>query len=246
MVREPPSGADFDPSTEARAEMIAEINAEVALTSRWLGKDTLDPAVIAVMARVPRHDFVPPRARAAAYDNQPLSIGYGQTISQPYMVAVMTDLAAVGPGDRVLEIGTGCGYQAAVLAELADRVYTIETVPQLADRAAARLERLGYDKVEVRVGDGSLGWPEEAPFDAVVVTAAAQQRVPEALIDQLAPGGRLVIPVQRGTARLPFLSQPEQELLLLTKDRAGRVTRTTVLPVAFVPLVEAPPGGTAD
>ena len=246
MVREPPSGADFDPSTEARAEMIAEINAEVALTSRWLGKDTLDPAVIAAMARVPRHDFVPLRARAAAYENQPLSIGYGQTISQPYMVAVMTDLAAVGPGDRVLEVGTGCGYQAAVLAELADRVYTIETVPQLADRAAARLERLGYDKVEVRVGDGSLGWPEEAPFDAVVVTAAAQQHVPEALIDQLAPGGRLVIPVQRGTARLPFLSQPEQELLLLTKDRAGKVTRTTVLPVAFVPLVEAPPGGTAD
>jgi len=246
VEREPPSGADYDPTAEARTEMIAEINAEVALTSRWLGKESLDPAVIAAMAHVPRHDFVPPRARAAAYENQPLSIGYGQTISQPYMVAVMTDLAAIGPGDRVLEVGTGCGYQAAVLAELADRVFSIETVPELADQAAARLQGLGYDKIEVHVGDGSLGWPEEAPFDAIVVTAAAQQRVPQALVEQLAPGGRLVIPVQRGTSRLPFFAQPEQELLLLTKNMAGKVTQKTVLPVAFVPLVEAPPGGTAD
>ncbi len=223
----------------ARKAMAAEIAAEVAETRRWLGKDALDPRVMAAMETVPRHVFVPEAARGSAYENRPLPIGQGQTISQPYMVAVMTDLAAPGPGDRVLEIGTGCGYQTAVLAELAAKVYTVEVVPELARLAAEHLARLGYANVETRVGDGAEGWPERAPFEAVVVTAAAGRGVPPALVEQLARGGRLVIPVERRKAgfRVPFTEQ-EQELLLITKDQAGRLCERTVLPVAFVPLIE--------
>jgi len=223
----------------ARQAMVLEIAAEVRATRRHLGKETLDARVMAAMGKVPRHAFVPPVNRPYAYENRPQPIGHGQTISQPYMVAIMTDLAAVGPKDRVLEIGTGCGYQTAVLAELAARVYSVEVVPELANQAAARLRELGYGNVELRIGDGALGWPERAPFDAIVVTAAAWRRVPPTLIDQLAPGGRVVVPVDRSkaAARYPFATQ-EQDLHLISKDMEGKITERSVLPVAFVPLVE--------
>ena len=218
--------------------MLAEIEHEVAQTKGLLGRDRLDPRVAAAVGAVPRHEFVPAHEQSAAYDNRPLSIGYGQTISQPYIVAIMTELAAPQAGDTVLEVGTGCGYQTAILAELAARVFSIETVPELAADAEARLRRLGYGNIAIRTGDGTQGWPEAAPFDAILVAAAAQKRVPPALIAQLAPGGRLVIPLQRGLFRLSFGLWPEQELLLITKDPAGTVTEKAVLPVAFVPLVE--------
>ncbi len=221
------------------AAMAATITAEVAETSHWLGKDRLDEAVMDAMARVPRHAFVPDQRRAVAYENRPQQIGYGQTISQPYIVAVMTDLAAPGPDRKILEVGTGCGYQAAVLAETGAKVYSIEVVPELARESAARLARLGYDTIEVRHGDGAQGWPEQAPFDAIVVTAAAFRRVPPALLEQLAPGGRLAIPVERSASRFRlFGAAGEQELLLVTKDEDGNVSERCVLPVAFVPLVE--------
>ena len=226
-----------------RKAMVAEIEAEVAETKKWLGKRKLDARVIAAMAKVPRHRFVPESTRRHAYENRPQPIGHGQTISQPYMVAVMTDLAEVEPGDRVLEIGTGCGYQTAVLAELAAQVYSVEIVPELAGPAAERLRAQGYANLEVRCGDGARGWSEHAPFDAIIVTAAAWHRVPPALIEQLAPGGRLVIPVDRSTraASFPFIDQ-DQELMVLTKDEEGHIAEREVLPVAFVPLVEGEPG----
>ena len=229
--------------TAARKALVAEIADEVAATHKWLGKEALDSRVMVALEKVPRHAFIPAANRAVAYDNRPQPIGHGQTISQPYIVAVMTDMAAPGPGDRVLEVGTGCGYQTAVLAELAARVYSTEVVPELARRAAARLRRLGYANAETRVGDGAQGWAEHAPFDAIVVTAAAWHRIPPALIEQLAPGGRLVIPVDRSptAARYPFKDQ-EQDLLLVTKDAKGKTRERKMLPVAFVPLVEG--GGT--
>lgn len=232
-----PRGGE-DPTERARAAMVEEINREVVATEAWLGKASLEPAVVAALARVPRHLFVPEALRDSAYENRPLPIGQSQTISQPYIVAIMTDLAALEPGDRVLEVGTGCGYQAAVLAELVDQVYSIETIPELAAAAAERLAALGYDNVDVRQGDGALGLPEAAPFDAILVTAAAMQRVPPALLEQLAPGGRLIIPLQRETSRLPWAFRQEQELLLLSKDEKGEITEKIVLPVAFVPLIE--------
>ncbi len=234
------SGNDM---TAARKALVAEIAAEVAGTRKWLGKEALDSRVMAALEKVPRHEFVPAANREAAYDNRPQPIGHGQTISQPYIVAIMTDMAAPGPHDRVLEVGTGCGYQTAVLAELAARVYSIEVVPELARPAATRLRRLGYSNAETRIGDGAQGWAEHAPFDAIVVTAAAWHRIPPALIEQLAPGGRLVIPVDRSPTadRYPFRDQ-EQELLLVTKDAEGRISERNILPVAFVPLVE---GGAA-
>ena len=228
-----------DTTEQARLAMVREITEEVVETKRWLGKAALDPAVMTAMAKVPRHAFVSHSQHALAYENRPLPIGHGQTISQPYMVAVMTDLAAAGPGSRVLEIGTGCGYQAAVLAELGARVTSVELVPALAAAAAACLKRLGYDQVEVHQGDGARGWPKAAPFDAIVVTAAAFGRVPPALLEQLVPGGRLVIPVERPSAGLGrFALGRDQELLLVTKDSEGRTTERRLLPVAFVPLVE--------
>ena len=225
--------------TAAREALVAEIAAEVEGTSKWLGKDALDPRVMAALAKVPRHEFIPEANRAVAYDNRPQPIGHGQTISQPYIVAVMTDMAAPGPDDRVLEVGTGCGYQTAVLAELATQVYSIEMVPELARPAEKRLRRLGYANVETRIGDGAQGWAEHAPFDAIVVTAAAWHRIPPALIEQLAPGGRLVVPVDRSrsAARYPFTDQ-QQDLLLVTKDAKGKTSERKMLPVAFVPLVE--------
>ena len=184
-------------------------------------------AVLAAIANVPRHRFVPPRLAAQAYANRPLAIGHGQTISQPFIVALMTQLIDPKPTDRVLEIGTGSGYQAAVLAKLVARVYTIEIVRPLGERAAELLRELGFANVEVRIGDGYLGWPEAAPFDAIVVTAAPD-RMPQPLIDQLAPGGRLIAPVgPQGET---------QNLLLMRKDPDGRTVTRNVLPVRFVPL----------
>jgi protein-L-isoaspartate(D-aspartate) O-methyltransferase len=179
------------------------------------------------MARVPRHELVPRDQRDFAYENRPLPIGHGQTISQPYIVAVMTDLLKPASTDRVLEIGTGSGYQAAILAELVDRVFTIEIIEPLGKLAGRNLEKLGYRNIEVRIGDGYYGWKEQAPFDAIVVTAAASH-VPPPLIEQLKPGGRMVIPV--GTRFMV------QQLVLVEKDAGGEVTTRQILPVRFVPL----------
>ena len=182
------------------------------------------PAVLEALAAVPRHRFIPEALAPRAYDDSPLPIGYDQTISQPYVVAFMTEAAALTPDAKVLDIGTGSGYQAAVLAEIVNRVYSIEIVPELADRSRRLLADLGYDNVEVRTGDGYRGWPDEAPFDAIVV-AAAPDHVPPALVEQLAVGARLVIPVGR------FL----QEILIVTKTEGGSTTEA-VLPVRFVPM----------
>lgn len=186
------------------------------------------PAVLAAMRKVARHLFVPAELVRDAYDDSPLPIGFGQTISQPYIVAYMSEVLDVGREHKVLEIGTGSGYQAAVLGELAARVYTIEIVPELGERAARLLSDLGYDNVEVRVGDGYLGWPEEAPFDRIMVTAAPDH-VPQPLIDQLKVGGKLIVPVGRGV----------QDMTIVTKH-ADRVVTETTIPVRFVPLTRKP------
>jgi protein-L-isoaspartate(D-aspartate) O-methyltransferase len=205
-----------------RQAMVDEIRHE----ARWVS-DELDPRVLDALNRVVRHEFVPEYQRSRAYANRPLPIGYGQTISQPFVVAFMTDLLRVKPGDRVLEIGTGSGYQAAVLAQLGAQVYTIEIIPELASAAAERLKRLNYAKIEVKTGDGYFGWPEQAPFDGILVTAAVTQ-VPPPLVQQLKPGGRMVIPVGG-----PFMPQ---YLVLVEKTQDGKVTTRQLLPVQFVPL----------
>lgn len=222
----------------ARAQMLEEIRSDIRRTRDYLGKDELAPDVMSAMAKVPRHRFVPVTYRDRAYENHAQPIGHGQTISQPYMVAVITDLAQAGAGSRVLEVGSGCGYQCAVLAEAGAEVFGIEVVPELARASQTRLAGLGYDKVRVRNGDGAKGWPEEAPFDAVIVSAAAWREVPPALLEQLKPGGRLVVPLERGprNARFPFFSQ-DQVLLLIEKQDNGSLRRREILPVAFVPLV---------
>jgi protein-L-isoaspartate(D-aspartate) O-methyltransferase len=195
-----------------------------------------DSRVLDAMRQVPRHLFMPEEVRSAAYQDSPVPIGYGQTISQPYIVAYMTDLLGVRSTDTVLEIGTGSGYQAAVLARLAKHVYSIEIVPQLARTATAALSRLGYTNVTVRLGDGYKGWPERAPFDRIVLTAAPPE-LPQALIDQLKPGGRLVAPVGRSVF--------DQELVVVEKGRDGKVKRRSALPVRFVPMVKQAPAQTA-
>ena len=186
---------------------------------------------MAVMGQVPRHEFVPEAERRNAYQNRPLPIGYGQTISQPYIVALMTELLALGPNHLVLEIGTGSGYQAAVLAELVARVFTIEIIPELGNEAGLRLQRLGYDNIETRVGDGYYGWSEQGPFDAIIVTAAASH-VPPPLVRQLKPGGRMIIPVGG-----QFMVQ---HLTLVEKLEDGTVQTHQILPVRFVPFTRAP------
>lgn len=208
--------------------MIDTIGLEARDAAPWVGKADIDPRVMAAMAKVPRHEFVPADVVYAAYEDGPLPIGHGQTISQPYIVALMTDLLLPEPDDVMLEVGTGSGYQSAVLSLLVRQVYSIEVVQALADAAAVRLKRLAYHNIETRYGDGYLGWPEHAPYDGIIVTAAAPE-IPQPLIDQLKPGGRLVIPV---SDRL--LSQ---DLLVLEKDEQGQIQRRSVLPVAFVPLV---------
>ena len=212
-----------------RRRMVEEIAALAREARAATGRATLSERLLAAMAKVPRHELVPADQRAVAYANRPLPIGLGQTISQPFIVALMTDFMDVKPGDRVLEIGTGSGYQAAVLAELAGTVYTIEIVEPLAREAARRLTALGYRNVVAKVGDGYRGWPEHAPFDSIMVTAAPRA-VPQPLIEQLKPGGRLVVPVGGQAAG--------QELLLIQKNPDGTVTRRTILAVRFVPLID--------
>lgn len=187
-----------------------------------------NPAVLKVMRETPRHLFAPDSLRSMAYQDTPLPIGHGQTISQPYIVAVMTELLEVAPGHKVLEIGTGSGYQAAILSRLARQVFTIEIVPELARQSAELLKKLGYLNVTVRQGDGYLGWPEEAPFDRIMLTAAPPE-VPKALVEQLRPGGKLVAPVGR--------SAYDQELVVIDKEAGGKLRRRSVLPVRFVPMV---------
>ncbi|MFH1852806.1 MAG: protein-L-isoaspartate(D-aspartate) O-methyltransferase [Candidatus Neomarinimicrobiota bacterium] len=192
------------------------------------GRGVEDRAVLQAMAAVPRHLFVPAAERRHAYDDTPLQIGYDQTISQPYIVAFMTELLDVGPGDKVLEIGTGSGYQAAVLARLARQVYSIEIVPELGRSAAARLDSLGYKNVSVKIGDGYRGWPDAAPFDRIIVTAAPEE-IPPRLIEQLKPSGKMV---------LPCGSQWwVQDLLVVDKDQHGRITTSVVTSVRFVPMI---------
>jgi protein-L-isoaspartate(D-aspartate) O-methyltransferase len=210
-----------------RAAMVEMIEAHAALAPRALARGGIDPRVLAVMRSVPRHAFVPQAVRAFAYEDSPLPIGFGQTISQPFIVALMTDLVEPGPGDRVLEVGTGSGYQAAVLSPLVEAVYSIEIVPELGRRATEVLNALGYRNVETRVGDGYYGWPETAPFDGIVVTAAAGQ-IPPPLVAQLKPGGRMVIPIGG-----PFATQ---QLMLVEKRADGGIATRQLLPVRFVPL----------
>ena len=214
-------------SEEARcAEMIAQIEAEARSTADYTGRSRFDSRVLAAIKRVPRHEFVPASEKDMAYLNIALPIGHGQTISQPYIVALMTDLLALEPDAVVLEIGTGSGYQAAVLAQMVRQVYSVEIIPAIAAKAKARFTRLGITNIEVRVGDGYYGWPEHAPFDGIVVTAAAPQ-IPPLLVEQLKPGGRLVIPLGRPLDR--------QDLTVAEKSEDNQLSLRSVLPVAFVP-----------
>jgi len=216
-----------DAYKNARQAMVRIIEQDVRETSLYLDKEALDPRVMAAMGKVPRHLFVPHSRRHNAYENRPLPIGHGQTISQPYIVAIMTDLLKPARHHKILEVGTGSGYQAAILAELVDSVYSIEIIKPLGEGATERLTRLGYKNVDVRIGDGYYGWEEHAPFDAIVVTAAASH-IPPPLIAQLKPGGHMMIPVGGR-----FLVQ---ELLLVEKSDSGKISTRQILPVAFVPL----------
>jgi protein-L-isoaspartate(D-aspartate) O-methyltransferase len=223
----PASAAPADEYAQARQHLVEVIERDVRDTSLYLDQAALDTRVMTAIGTVPRHEFVPAAQRRHAYANRPLPIGYGQTISQPYIVALMSDLIKPQPGDRVLELGTGSGYQAAILAELTGQVYSIEIIEALGKQAAKRLSRLGYDNVSTRIGDGYYGWEEHAPFDAIVVTAAASH-VPPPLVEQLKPGGRMVIPV--GSR---FLTQ---QLVLIEKGADGQLITRQILPVRFVPL----------
>ena len=211
----------------ARQALVRVIESDVRRTSRFLDKAELDSRVMRVMGKVPRHEFVPDYLVDRAYENRPLPIGYGQTISQPYIVAIMTDLLALPADCKVLEVGTGSGYQAAVLAELCAEVFTIEVVEPLGIEAGRRLGRLGYENVTTRLGDGYYGWPEKGPFDAIIVTAVASH-LPPPLLEQLRPGGKLIIPVGG-----QFTTQ---QLVLVEKSTESRISTRQILPVLFVPL----------
>jgi protein-L-isoaspartate(D-aspartate) O-methyltransferase len=191
-----------------------------------IARGVSDQAVLAAMRKVPRHEFVPENLRPSAYDDRPLPIGEGQTISQPYIVALMTQVLDLAPDDKVLEIGTGSGYQAAILAEVVDQVYTIEILEGLGRRAEETLRRLGYSRVGVKIGDGYLGWEEHAPYDAVIVTCAPEH-IPQPLVDQLAEGGRMIIPVG---------PQGYTQTLTLVEKKGGEVRQTAIIPVLFVPM----------
>ena len=208
--------------TDSRASLHAG-RRERMVSEQIRARGITDTAVLSAMLRVPRHRFVRDRDQSRAYADHPIAIGHGQTISQPYIVALMTELAEIKPGESVLDIGTGSGYQAAILSEIVGRVFSIEIVEALAESARHRLESLGYEKIEVRAGDGYGGWPEHAPFDAIIV-AAAPNKIPQPLVDQLAPGGRLVIPV----------GDFDQELVVMEKLEDGSVKRKRVIPVRFV------------
>ena len=217
---------------ETLDHLIAAIEADARATAGWTGRDHFHPRVLHAMRKVDRARFIPADARDAAHENLPLKIGHGQTISQPFIVALMTDLLDLQPSDAVLEIGTGSGYQTAILAELAHEVCSVEVIPELAARAATVLAELGYSRVALRAGDGKAGWPERAPFDAIIVTAAGRE-VPPALTGQLKAGGRMVIPVGK--------PHGEQQLRLIRKNADGTVDERTLLPVAFVPLTGSRP-----
>ena len=227
-----PACAAAEQDRAAERERMVLSAANLAATSGAEEGRTIRRAVLDAMRRVPRHLFVPREVRAEAYRDRPLPIGHEATISAPSIVAMMTELLDPKPGDRVLEVGTGSGYQAAVLSELVREVWSIEIVDPLATSAAARLAELGYRNVTVRAGDGYAGWPEHAPFDKIIVTAAAPH-VPQPLLDQLRPGGRMVIPVRRRAGH--------EELMLIEKDARGRVREREILPVRFVPLVRSEP-----
>lgn len=210
----------------ANQRMLEEIEREVHYTRQLLGLDHLSAPVQAALLQVPRHAFVPDSLQDAAYDNGPLPIGDGQTISQPYIVAIMTELLALKPEHQVLEIGTGSGYQAAILAQIVRQVYSMEIIDTLARRATQRLKHLGFHNIQIRSGDGYSGWPEASPFDAIMITAATAA-VPPPLFDQLASGGRLIAPLDLGF---------DQELVLFNKSPQGALSQRKLLPVAFVPL----------
>ena len=223
------AGSEAQTPYEARRRaMVANIE-QLAAAGALGGPRRLDPKVLAAMREIPRHRFVPDDVAASAYDDTALPIGFDSTISQPFMVATMTDLLEIRPGQKVLEVGTGSGYQAAILSRLGAKVFTIEIVEPLARAAEARLEALGYSGVQVRAGDGYKGWPQAAPFDAILVTAGATH-LPQPLVDQLKPGGRMVIPIGEDRDR--------QQLTLVTKDSNGRVNRRRIGGVLFVPLDE--------
>lgn len=219
----PPRPTDADEAPEVERRLMRQ---RLLMVRRQLrNRGISDRRVLQAMARVPRHRFVSPAQVEQAYDDRPLPIGHGQTISQPYIVALMTELIRPGPNSRVLDVGTGCGYQAAVLAHLGATVYSVEIIPALAAEAQARLTRLGIDRVSLRTGDAFAGWPEAAPFDGIVV-AAAPCHIPPTLVEQLAVGGRMVIPV----------GGRQQVLWLVTKQPDGRTVQTTIASVAFVPM----------
>jgi protein-L-isoaspartate(D-aspartate) O-methyltransferase len=212
-----------------RQAMVEVITAYALLSSEHTNKDCFDERVMEVMAKVPRHTYVPVELQHVAYANIPLPIGHGKTISQPFIVALMTDLLDLQPDDRVLEVGTGLGYQAAVLAELVDRVYSVEIIEELGREGERRLRQGGYDGVQVKIGDGGQGWPEHAPFDKVIATAAPEL-IPPALIEQLKAGGRMVVPAGL---------EDQQQLLLVEKDLSGRINTTDIIPVLFSRLITA-------
>jgi protein-L-isoaspartate(D-aspartate) O-methyltransferase len=220
-----PSKPQDEPPVQSAASNLFAREREIMVQEQLRSRDIRDPAVLAAMARVPRHRFVPPEYVESAYADHPLPIGFRQTISQPYIVGYMTEAAGISADDKVLEVGTGSGYQAAILAELAREVYTIEIIPELAEGARSVLRDLGDPNVEGRTGDGYAGWKEQAPFDAIVVTAAPDH-VPQALVDQLAVSGRMIIPVGTG----------DQQMRVITRTATG-VTEEITLPVRFVPLV---------
>jgi protein-L-isoaspartate(D-aspartate) O-methyltransferase len=214
------------------ALLLDQIQDEMRDTGYMTWRAALTKQVFQAIKQVPRHEFVPAALQHQAYANHPLPIGHGQTISQPYIVALMTELIQPEAEDMVLEIGTGSGYQAAILSRLVKQVYSLEIVETLAEQARERLARLGYENVEVRTGNGHFGWPEHAPYDSILVTAAAPQ-IPPALIEQLKPGGTLVIPVGNAFSG--------QELRVVTKDAQGQIEQRTALPVIFVPMIGEPP-----
>jgi protein-L-isoaspartate(D-aspartate) O-methyltransferase len=218
---------------EDRAAMIEAIEEHARLAPGAVEDGGIDRNVLQAMREIPRHEFVPAEVQPYAYQDRPLPIGYGQTISQPFIVALMTDLLNLEPGDSVLEIGTGSGYQAAVLSPLAEQVYSIEIVPALGERASETLDELGFANVETKIADGYYGWPEEAPFDAIVVTAAASH-IPPPLVEQLGVGGRMIIPIGGAFSA--------QQLMLVEKQEGGSVTTRQLLPVQFVPFTRAADG----
>jgi protein-L-isoaspartate(D-aspartate) O-methyltransferase len=211
--------------------MLADIRRETAYTSLFTGREKLSERVMEAMSEVPREKFIPPALTERAFNNGPLPIGSGQTISQPFIVALMTDLLEVGEQTSILEIGTGSGYQTAVLSLLAEKVYSVEIIPSLSEEAEARFKEMHYDNIKTRIGNGYEGWPEFAPYDGIIVTAAAPH-IPDALINQLKPGGRLVIPVG--------VPHAHQELMLLEKHQKDKVRSNKILDVAFVPLMDYP------